>query len=72
MPLAFPWFPAPGPGQSTTPRGRVEPQASCGHNGRCPCFRRNRHHCKDVKIIGLNDASILMRERLGGKLGAGH
>ena len=31
-----------------------------------------RHHGKDVKIIGLNDASILMRERLGGKLGAGH
>jgi SulP family sulfate permease len=31
-----------------------------------------RHHGTDVKIIGLNDASILMRERLGGKLGAGH
>jgi sulfate permease, SulP family len=30
-----------------------------------------RHHGKDVTIIGLNDASILMRERLGGKLGAG-
>jgi SulP family sulfate permease len=30
------------------------------------------HHGKDVKIIGLNDASILMRQRLGGKLGAGH
>lgn len=30
------------------------------------------HHGKDVKIIGLNDASALMRERLGGKLGAGH
>lgn len=31
-----------------------------------------RHHGKDVKVVGLNDASILMRERLGGKLGAGH
>jgi SulP family sulfate permease len=31
-----------------------------------------RHHGKDVKIIGLNDASTTMRERLGGKLGAGH
>jgi SulP family sulfate permease len=31
-----------------------------------------RHHGKDVKIIGLNDASSTMRERLGGKLGAGH
>lgn len=31
-----------------------------------------RRHGKDVKIVGLNDASILMRERLGGKLGAGH
>ncbi len=30
------------------------------------------HHGKDVKIIGLNDASVLMRERLGGKLSAGH
>jgi SulP family sulfate permease len=30
------------------------------------------HHGTDVKIIGLNDASILMRERLAGKLGAGH
>jgi SulP family sulfate permease len=30
-----------------------------------------RHHGKDVKIIGLNDASTLMRERLGGRLGAG-
>ena len=30
------------------------------------------HHGKDVKIIGLNDASTLMRERLGGKLDAGH
>ncbi|MBT2513099.1 SulP family inorganic anion transporter [Arthrobacter sp. ISL-30] len=29
-------------------------------------------HGKDVKIIGLNDASVLMRERLGGKLGGGH
>jgi SulP family sulfate permease len=25
-----------------------------------------------VKVIGLNDASVLMRERLGGKLGGGH
>jgi SulP family sulfate permease len=31
-----------------------------------------RRHGKDVKIVGLNDASVLMRERLGGKLGAGH
>jgi len=31
-----------------------------------------RHHGKDVKIVGLNDASVRMRERLGGKLGAGH
>ena len=30
------------------------------------------HHGKDVKIVGLNDASTLMRQRLGGKLGAGH
>lgn len=30
-----------------------------------------RLHGKDVKIIGLNDASTTMRERLGGKLGAG-
>ncbi|HEU4666074.1 MAG TPA: sodium-independent anion transporter, partial [Arthrobacter sp.] len=30
-----------------------------------------RHHGKDVTIIGLNDASTAMRERLGGKLGAG-
>ncbi|MBT2566957.1 SulP family inorganic anion transporter [Arthrobacter sp. ISL-85] len=29
-------------------------------------------HGKDVKIIGLNNASTLIRERLGGKLGAGH
>jgi len=29
------------------------------------------HHGKEVKIIGLNDAT-LMRERLGGKLSAGH
>ncbi|UEL27825.1 SulP family inorganic anion transporter [Pseudarthrobacter sp. L1SW] len=31
-----------------------------------------RAHGKDVKIIGLNDASTTMRERLGGKLGAGN
>ncbi len=31
-----------------------------------------RRHGKDVKIIGLNDASILMRERLGSKLTTGH
>lgn len=30
------------------------------------------HHGKDVEVIGLNDASVLMRERLAGKLGAGH
>ena len=28
-------------------------------------------HGKDVQIVGLNDASILMRQRLGGKLGGG-
>ena len=31
-----------------------------------------KHHGKNVKIIGLNDASVLMHERLAGKLGAGH
>lgn len=31
-----------------------------------------RHHGKDVTITGLNDASVLMRERLAGKLDAGH
>ncbi|MHA7262877.1 SulP family inorganic anion transporter [Arthrobacter sp. TMN-37] len=31
-----------------------------------------RLHGKDVKIIGLNDASVLMRKRVGGQLGAGH
>jgi SulP family sulfate permease len=31
-----------------------------------------RRHGRDVKVIGLNDASTLMRERLCGKLGAGH
>ncbi|RDV08060.1 SulP family inorganic anion transporter [Arthrobacter sp. RT-1] len=31
-----------------------------------------RHHGKEVRIIGLNDASMLMRERLAGKLGAGN
>lgn len=31
-----------------------------------------RHHGKDVRITGLNDASTLMRERLAGKLGAGN
>jgi SulP family sulfate permease len=30
------------------------------------------NHGKDVKIIGLNDASTTIRERLGGKLGGGH
>ncbi|MHA7142605.1 MULTISPECIES: SulP family inorganic anion transporter [unclassified Arthrobacter] len=30
------------------------------------------NHGKDVRVIGLNDASVLMRERLAGKLGAGH
>jgi SulP family sulfate permease len=30
------------------------------------------HHGKDVEVIGLNDASVLMRERLAGKLGTGH
>lgn len=31
-----------------------------------------RAHGKDVEIIGLNSASVLMRERMAGKLGAGH
>jgi SulP family sulfate permease len=31
-----------------------------------------RHHGKEVRIVGLNDASVQMRERLAGKLGAGH
>ncbi|WP_104118576.1 SulP family inorganic anion transporter [Arthrobacter sp. B1805] len=31
-----------------------------------------RTHGTDVKIVGLNEASSRMRERLGGKLGAGH
>ncbi|WP_051476763.1 SulP family inorganic anion transporter [Arthrobacter sp. Br18] len=31
-----------------------------------------RHCGTAVEIIGLNDASALMRKRLGGKLGAGH
>ncbi|XAS64190.1 SulP family inorganic anion transporter [Micrococcaceae bacterium Sec5.8] len=31
-----------------------------------------RHHGKVVLIVGLNDASVTMRDRLGGKLGAGH
>ncbi|WP_346028038.1 SulP family inorganic anion transporter [Arthrobacter parietis] len=30
------------------------------------------HHGKEVDIIGLNDASVLMRERMAGKLGGGH
>lgn len=29
-------------------------------------------HGTDVNIVGLNEASALMRERLGGKLGVGH
>ncbi|MDQ0823249.1 SulP family sulfate permease [Arthrobacter sp. V4I6] len=29
-----------------------------------------RHHGKEVSIVGLNDASVLMRERLAGKLGS--
>jgi sulfate permease, SulP family len=31
-----------------------------------------RHHGKSVEVVGLNGASVLMRERLAGKLGAGH
>ncbi|RJT96644.1 SulP family inorganic anion transporter [Arthrobacter frigidicola] len=31
-----------------------------------------RSHRTEVKVVGLNEASTLMRERLGGKLGAGH
>jgi SulP family sulfate permease len=31
-----------------------------------------RSHGTEVRIVGLNEASTLMRERLGGKLGAGH
>ena len=30
------------------------------------------HHGKEVDIIGLNDASVVMRERMAGKLGGGH
>ncbi|NJC21044.1 SulP family sulfate permease [Arthrobacter pigmenti] len=30
------------------------------------------HHGKEVEIVGLNDASVTMRERMAGKLGAGH
>ncbi|MET1021784.1 MAG: SulP family inorganic anion transporter [Arthrobacter sp.] len=30
-----------------------------------------RQHGKAVEVVGLNDASLLMRERLAGKLGAG-
>lgn len=30
-----------------------------------------RTHGTEVEIVGLNDASLLMRDRLGGKLGAG-
>jgi SulP family sulfate permease len=29
-----------------------------------------RHHGKTVDVVGLNDASVLMRERLAGKLSA--
>jgi SulP family sulfate permease len=31
-----------------------------------------RRHGKDVEIVGLNEASAVMRERLAGNLGAGH
>jgi SulP family sulfate permease len=31
-----------------------------------------RRHGKDVEIVGLNEASAAMRERLAGNLGAGH
>ncbi|HET6270748.1 MAG TPA: SulP family inorganic anion transporter, partial [Arthrobacter sp.] len=31
-----------------------------------------RHHGKNVEVVGLNDSSVVMRERLAGKLGAGH
>lgn len=31
-----------------------------------------RSHGKEVEIIGLNDASVVMRERMAGKLGGGH
>ena len=31
-----------------------------------------RNHATEVEIVGLNEASVLMRNRLGGKLGAGH
>ncbi|AXJ09512.1 SulP family inorganic anion transporter [Arthrobacter sp. PM3] len=34
--------------------------------------RKYRHHGKSVDVVGLNEASLLMRERLAGKLGAGH
>lgn len=35
-------------------------------------LEKYKHHGKHVDIIGLNDASIHMRKRLGGKLAAGH
>jgi SulP family sulfate permease len=31
-----------------------------------------RHHGKNVEVVGLNDSSVVMRERLAGKLGGGH
>ncbi|MFJ5862054.1 SulP family inorganic anion transporter [Pseudarthrobacter sp. NPDC092439] len=31
-----------------------------------------RHHGKHVDVVGLNDASLQIRHRLGGQLGAGH
>ena len=31
-----------------------------------------RHHGKRVEVVGLNASSVLMRDRLAGKLGAGH
>jgi SulP family sulfate permease len=34
--------------------------------------QKYRHHGKSVDVVGLNEASHLMRERLAGKLGAGH
>jgi SulP family sulfate permease len=33
--------------------------------------QKYRHHGKSVDVVGLNEASLLMRERLAGKLGAG-
>ncbi|MFD5278340.1 SulP family inorganic anion transporter [Pseudarthrobacter sp. NPDC058362] len=35
-------------------------------------IEKYRHHGKEVEVVGLNDASLQIRHRLGGKLGGGH